>query len=780
MFTTADAAPVVNTGPVSDLTGTSVALTGHVTPLGLQSTFAFEYGETTGYGSRAPANGAGVAGNGFAPRAVTQAVGQLKPGTVYHYRLVATNAAGTAYGVDNTFTTDAAGVPARRYELVSRVDKQDVPVDNRFTGTYAGDDGNGVMYATNKLALSDGPAAPQSPRVLASRSADGWANQPLDLPIDLLEPAEELFYGTVAVSRDLKRALVISQRKLTPDAVEGTYNLYLREPAAEPFSRDNLTLVASSPLLRILTGNSGNLAQVGTSDDARTLVFTEASLSGVMYEASVGAGLRVVSQLTDGSTVAAGGAQTDLVDPHQVSADGSRIFFMTSDGLFMRQNGTTTVPISVSHRPGDPTTPVPATFMGASADGRYVMFYTVGQPSLTPDAPAAGAGSAYRYDVESDTMTYVAAGLKAKSIALPTTGDVYFPSGTANTEIYRVHNGTTTLIADQGEDGFGHPRNVLYRRTSPNGRYFAFVTTAPLTGYDTDGGAVCHAIRVYQSIFSISNRCAELYLYDSHDGSLTCPSCPTDGRPPTGDVNIGQFSGSSSSLNRMFARAVLDDGTVFFDTPESLMARDSNGVRDVYSWRNGRLTLISGGTQPHAADFSEASPDGKDVFFVTSDRLVGQDRDETADLYDARLGGGIAAQSPPPGPVSCSGDQCQEPGTAATPPQPSTQRRSGVTDKPAPDPKAKLSVLRSSFSAGTLTLTIKSSSAGRIRASGAAITATSRTVAKAGTYTLKVPLSRKTRAARKARRRVKVAVKVSLTPPFAAPTTTKLTRTLGK
>jgi hypothetical protein len=53
-------------------------------------------------------------------------------------------------------------------------------------------------------------------------------------------------------------------------------------------------------------------------------------------------------------------------------------------------------------------------------------------------------------------------------------------------------------------------------------------------------------------------------------------------------------------------------------------------------------------------------------------------------------------------------------------------------------------------------------------------------VAKAGTYTLKVPLSRKTRAARKARRRVKVAVKVSLTPPFAAPTTTKLTRTLGK
>jgi hypothetical protein len=100
--------------------------------------------------------------------------------------------------------------------------------------------------------------------------------------------------------------------------------------------------------------------------------------------------------------------------------------------------------------------------------------------------------------------------------------------------------------------------------------------------------------------------------------------------------------------------------------------------------------------------------------------------------------------------------------------------------KPKPAAKGKVSVLRSSFGATTLTVTVQVSGGGRIRASGATIQATTRTAAKAGAYTLKVPLTRKTRAARKARRRVKVTVKVSLTPPFAAPTSTKLTRTLGK
>ena len=37
-------------------------------------------------------------------------------------------------------------------------------------------------------------------------------------------------------------------------------------------------------------------------------------------------------------------------------------------------------------------------------------------------------------------------------------------------------------------------------------------------------------------------------------------------------------------------------------------------------------------------------PIGNNVFFFTTQGLVAQDRDELVDVYDARVGGGIAAQ----------------------------------------------------------------------------------------------------------------------------------------
>jgi hypothetical protein len=121
-----------------------------------------------------------------------------------------------------------------------------------------------------------------------------------------------------------------------------------------------------------------------------------------------------------------------------------------------------------------------------------------------------------------------------------------------------------------------------------------------------------------------------------------------------GQVNV-------SSFNRHFARSVLDDGTVIFDTPDPLVGGDTNAARDVYSYRHGRVTLISRGTQPKDAIFDEATPDGSNIFFVTWDRLVGQDVDESPDLYNARIGGGIAAQDPEHSAGPCDGTNCKPP-----------------------------------------------------------------------------------------------------------------------
>ncbi|HEY7951657.1 MAG TPA: hypothetical protein VID70_01640, partial [Solirubrobacteraceae bacterium] len=57
---------------------------------------------STAYGTQIYGGEAGREG-GSVPASV--AAGNLLPGTVYHYRLVAVNAAGTTVGLDRTFTT---------------------------------------------------------------------------------------------------------------------------------------------------------------------------------------------------------------------------------------------------------------------------------------------------------------------------------------------------------------------------------------------------------------------------------------------------------------------------------------------------------------------------------------------------------------------------------------------------------------------------------------------------------------------------------------------------
>jgi hypothetical protein len=94
--------PVSRTGATSGVTGTSATLTGTVDPAGHSTSWYFEYGTTTGYGTKTASQSAGSTAG---PRAVSVPVGGLAPGTTYHFRLVATSSAGTGYGTDATFTT---------------------------------------------------------------------------------------------------------------------------------------------------------------------------------------------------------------------------------------------------------------------------------------------------------------------------------------------------------------------------------------------------------------------------------------------------------------------------------------------------------------------------------------------------------------------------------------------------------------------------------------------------------------------------------------------------
>ena len=81
----------------------SVLLHGILGPGVQLASFGFQYGPTIAYGSTAPG---GWILPALTPTSVSARVADLKAGVVYHFRLTATNADGTAVGADQTFQLD--------------------------------------------------------------------------------------------------------------------------------------------------------------------------------------------------------------------------------------------------------------------------------------------------------------------------------------------------------------------------------------------------------------------------------------------------------------------------------------------------------------------------------------------------------------------------------------------------------------------------------------------------------------------------------------------------
>lgn len=152
--------PIVSGESFSEvgLTGATVQAT--VNGEGYATTYHFEYGPTEAYGfktaeeSLSPVNGR-----------VSATLSGLVPGTVYHFRLVASDERGTALGADVTFTTFSSSVftppDGRVYEMVTPVENEDVNVhvpespsldtsQSNAAGTrrpfQAAADGNAVAY----------------------------------------------------------------------------------------------------------------------------------------------------------------------------------------------------------------------------------------------------------------------------------------------------------------------------------------------------------------------------------------------------------------------------------------------------------------------------------------------------------------------------------------------------------------------------------------------------------------------------------------------------------
>ncbi|MHB8658974.1 MAG: hypothetical protein ACYC91_13645 [Solirubrobacteraceae bacterium] len=104
----AASSPSVATDSATLIGSSSAVLNGHVNPNGATTAYNFDVGLTTAYGIVTPTQELGKLTKSVRVKAP---VSDLLPGTVYHYRLAAINAAGGALGGDRTFKTSGSPPP---------------------------------------------------------------------------------------------------------------------------------------------------------------------------------------------------------------------------------------------------------------------------------------------------------------------------------------------------------------------------------------------------------------------------------------------------------------------------------------------------------------------------------------------------------------------------------------------------------------------------------------------------------------------------------------------
>ncbi|HET9198563.1 MAG TPA: hypothetical protein VFN92_09965 [Solirubrobacterales bacterium] len=628
-FETQAVAPVATTAGATGISETAATLNGSVTAEGAPTTYFFEYGTTSAYGSQVPAPEA-PAGSGRAPHRFRVDLPGLTPGTTYHYRLVAKNSAGIAIGDDVEFTTATTSPTGRTYEQVTPVDQQGGNI-NGGIGFAALPGGGGISYATAP-AGGDVNATPNYPRMLSLRGEDDW-NAPIRVDPPFGSAPGIVLALTSAVSEDGTHAVVVSNRALTPGAAEGykAMNVYL-----EDLRDGSYTLIGSTEAglrqAQRLQFDSRHMI-VGATPNFDRLVFwspialtpgapdayTEDLLSpvnGGLYRWSEEDGLEVASLDSQPTVVVR--YSNDRVKMRQTSADLNRVFFQTESGIYLWE-GDEIVPLSVSELDG---TVKPGFLYAASRSGRYVFFAS---SPLTAESPE-GIDLLYRLDLETQELEFISKlgqDLVNRVLAVSDDGSTVYINSYSFGESSVWRDGELATLPPQ-IGGIGPGEVAL----SPTGRYVGIA------------------------------QFGNIYHYDTEAQKLSCASC--DAGSPNFNALVPTAGGYERNGTIGVPQWVGDNGGVYFTSPTGLVPADTNGTKDAYEFRDGQLRLVSPGDAAFAATFMDMSEDGRDVYFVTDQPLVARDTNRSADIYDARRGGGLAVQNQVPGPP-CAGESCQPP-----------------------------------------------------------------------------------------------------------------------
>jgi hypothetical protein len=727
-FTTLPSAPKVASESVQ-YSGRQVLLNAQIVPNGASTTYQFEYGETSSYGTSIPAS-AGNIGSGNETVTVPAAEPSLKGNsTLYHYRVVAINQYGTTDGPDQTLLTPplsgptnvagATGLPdGRVYELVSPANKSGNVVNNEFFG-LAAEDGNAVVFqGSGPMGTSFGGTVSD---FVARRSASGWATSSA-IPRQTGMARGAVPFALVP-SSDFSRFVFFepcASYVSTEPPGGGSSNIFLTEnQAVEPdwISRPVITdpipaLGASASTCgyeatyTFVAGGTPSLSTVYFSYAGTLLPEDESRAPYVGNGQGYGNGLPGFYEWNKGTLKDAGVLPDGTVNPfgavpaayapkylgvvqadtlaNEVSSDGSRAFFVSPDPnaiasgltsepseLYVRKTAPdgakSTVLVSQSQLPGHVGERAgKSAFLYASSDGSQAFFSSTDQ--LTSAAPKDSSLKVYDFDVNTGALTYLPG--VAGTTNTPTADQFGKPAGAIDASSPDgsdfIFENTATAMLELWSAGAGGGRvtpitplpgagggfssegvgNVGNGRASADGSVFVFTTGSPVPGGFNNAGGF-----------------EQVYRYDVTTSALTCVSCPPVGVSPSGDAHVSYDNGGTAAGTPMSVqdtRVVSSDGSrVFFDSPDPLVPQASNGMRNVYEWENGVVSLISSGKSRDNSSVLDSTPSGGDVFFATSSGLVPGDRDAAYDVYDARIP--RPGDRPPTLAAPCEGAVCQGP-----------------------------------------------------------------------------------------------------------------------
>jgi hypothetical protein len=662
-FQTLSTPPVIKAFTTSNVTATSADLHAVINPVGLDTTYHFEYGTTTNYGNSAPVPDIDI-GGGTSDQTVTTHITGLTGG-VYHFRVVAKNALGTTASIDQTFNFYPPVCP--NAYLRQQSNANDLP-DCRGYELVSATNAGGTILSHSSVPFSDVAGAPSrlayegffgvipdtgSPSnaagdlYVATRTDSGWQTKYIGLPSDQAEhmggpPAgagegQAADFGNLFTNRSMSEIVSWDDGYQDPNFTSfvGSSNApYVFDSTTGQLIDRWPTNVGSVPNGQNFLSNDipgylkGSETDPVASPDLSHFIFTSdtpftsGGQPGDMYDNdTVNGTLSIISRDQAGASINA--------NPVETSGDGSHILMAVGAGrdprshtpisgpgrLYMRVNDAMTYDIAPGHA---------VQYLGMTNDGSKVYFTS--SDKLTADDTDTSR-DLYLWDEGSLAPGHLIlvsqgnGGITGNTDACSAVG-----AWTSKCDVVRMTFGRDAFgnLSDQYSDLLGGAGGNPWAENtvaSGNGDVY-FLSPELLDGanglenqvnlYDYRGGKV-------------------QYVTTLEAGSKACLNPQQTATPHC----------SATPVARM--EVTPDDSYMAFLTTSKLLGYDNQGHAEMYLYTpsTGELKCVScvpGGVPPSnevtgSYNGRYLTNDGR-VFFNTNDALVPQDTNQVNDVYE--------------------------------------------------------------------------------------------------------------------------------------------------